>query len=80
MGIRCSNTVRGLAMCVFTKMAVGKEGGGLIAMKTLDASRPMVGALAVGIAGPMVLRLSKQRKPYQSRRFRQCSLCWQTWP
>jgi alkylation response protein AidB-like acyl-CoA dehydrogenase len=36
---------------VHKKWLLGKEGEGFkIAMKTLDASRPMVGALAVGIA------------------------------
>ncbi|MGB4508496.1 MAG: acyl-CoA dehydrogenase family protein, partial [Syntrophomonadaceae bacterium] len=53
MGIRCSNTVEVVFdnVRVHKKWLLGKEGEGFkIAMKTLDASRPMVGALAVGIA------------------------------
>lgn len=53
MGIRCSNTVEVVFdnVRVHKKWLLGKEGDGFkIAMKTLDASRPMVGALAVGIA------------------------------
>lgn len=53
MGIRCSNTVEVVFdnVRVHKKWLLGNEGDGFkIAMKTLDASRPMVGALAVGIA------------------------------
>lgn len=53
MGIRCSNTVEVVFdnVRVHKKWLLGKEGDGFkIAMQTLDASRPMVGALAVGIA------------------------------
>lgn len=53
MGIRCSNTVEVVFdnVRVHKKWLLGQEGEGFkIAMKTLDASRPMVGALAVGIA------------------------------
>lgn len=53
MGIRCSNTVEVIFdnVRVHKKWLLGKEGDGFkIAMKTLDASRPMVGALALGVA------------------------------
>lgn len=53
MGIRSSNTVEVVFdnVRVHKKWLLGQEGDGFkIAMKTLDASRPMVGALAVGIA------------------------------
>ncbi len=53
MGIRASNTSEVLFEDVFVpeENVLGKEGGGFrIAMTTLDISRPMVGAMAVGIA------------------------------
>ncbi len=53
MGIRSSNTVEVVFdnVRVHKKWLLGNEGDGFkIAMQTLDASRPMVGALAVGIA------------------------------
>lgn len=53
MGIRCSNTTEVILdnVKVHKKWLLGNEGDGFkIAMKTLDASRPLVGALAVGIA------------------------------
>lgn len=53
MGIRASNT----AEVIFNEVRVpaenclGKEGGGFrVAMETFDLSRPMIGALAVGVA------------------------------
>jgi len=53
MGIRASNTVEVIFdnVKVHKKWLLGKEGEGFrIAMKTFDASRPLVGALAVGLA------------------------------
>ncbi len=53
MGIRASNTSEVLFEDVFVpeENVLGKEGGGFrIAMTTLDISRPMVVAMAVGIA------------------------------
>ncbi len=53
MGIRASNTTEVLFEDVFVpeENVLGQEGGGFrIAMTTLDISRPMVGAMAVGIA------------------------------
>jgi alkylation response protein AidB-like acyl-CoA dehydrogenase len=53
MGIRASNTVEVVLdnVRVNKKWMLGKEGDGFkIAMKTFDASRPLVGALAVGCA------------------------------
>jgi alkylation response protein AidB-like acyl-CoA dehydrogenase len=53
MGIRCSNTVEVIFdnVRVHKKWLLGQEGEGFkIAMRTLDASRPMVGALALGVA------------------------------
>ncbi len=53
MGIRASNTVEVVFdnVRVHKKWLLGKEGEGFkIAMKTFDASRPLVGALAVGVA------------------------------
>ncbi len=53
MGIRASNTSEVLFEDVFVpeENVLGQEGGGFrIAMTTLDISRPMVGAMAVGIA------------------------------
>ncbi len=53
MGIRASNTTEVLFEDVFVpeENVLGQEGGGFrIAMTPLDISRPMVGAMAVGIA------------------------------
>ena len=53
MGIRCSNTTEVILndVKVHKKWRLGEEGQGFsIAMQTLDASRPMVGAMSVGIA------------------------------
>ncbi len=53
MGIRASNTAEVLFEDVFVPQEnlLGQEGGGFrIAMTTLDISRPMVGAMAVGVA------------------------------
>ena len=53
MGIRASNTSEVLFEDVFVpkENVVGQESGGFrIAMTTLDISRPMVGAMAVGVA------------------------------
>lgn len=53
MGIRASNTVEVIFdnVRVHKKWLLGNEGDGFkIAMKTFDASRPLVGALAVGVA------------------------------
>lgn len=53
MGIRASNTVEVIFdnVKVHKKWLLGQEGDGFkIAMKTFDASRPLVGALAVGLA------------------------------
>jgi len=53
MGIRCSNTTEVIFsdVKVHKKWRLGEEGDGFkIAMQTLDASRPMVGAMSVGIA------------------------------
>jgi len=53
MGIRASNTSEVLFEDVFVpeENVLGQEGGGFrIAMTTLDISRPMVGAMALGVA------------------------------
>lgn len=53
MGIRASNTVEVIFdnVRVHKKWLLGQEGEGFrIAMKTFDASRPLVGSLAVGVA------------------------------
>lgn len=70
MGIRASNTAEVVFdnVKVHKKWMLGNEGDGFkIAMKTLDASRPMVGALAVGIAQgayEFALDYAKQRTQF----------------
>lgn len=70
MGQRCSNTARVSFDNVRVPLEnmIGKEGEGFkIAMKTLDASRPMTAILAVGIARAAyehALAYAKERKQF----------------
>lgn len=70
MGIRASNTCELVLDNVRIPMAnrIGREGEGFkIAMKTLDAARPLVGAVSVGIAQAafeMAVKYSKERKQF----------------
>jgi acyl-CoA dehydrogenase len=70
LGQRCSNTVSVIFEDVFIESdrLIGKEGEGFgIAMKTLDFTRPMTAAIAVGIAQRAfdeALRYSKDRKQF----------------
>ncbi len=70
MGQRCSNTTTVSFDNVFVAESalVGKEGEGfLLAMKTLDISRPMTAIIAVGIARRALdeaLRYATQRKQF----------------
>lgn len=67
MGIRLSNTTEVIFedVRIPVKNLLGKEGDGFkIAMKTLDLSRPFVGAIAVGIAQRAIeesIKYSKER-------------------
>ncbi|MCO6429536.1 MAG: acyl-CoA dehydrogenase family protein [Deltaproteobacteria bacterium] len=70
LGQRCSNTVQITFenVRVPAENMIGEEGGGFaIAMKTLDASRPLTAIIAVGIARSAyqhALRYSKERKQF----------------
>lgn len=70
MGIRASNTTEVLMDDVFVpeENMLGQPGGGFrIAMTTLDISRPMVGAMALGVARAAyekALEYSRQREQF----------------
>ncbi|MDD4600601.1 Acyl-CoA dehydrogenase [bioreactor metagenome] len=70
MGIRASNTCELILEDVRIPAAnrIGREGEGFkIAMKTLDAARPLVGAVSVGIAQSafdLCVKYAKERKQF----------------
>ena len=70
LGQRCSNTTTVSFDNVFVPESarIGSEGGGfVIAMKTLDASRPMTAAIALGVSSRALgeaLAYAKERKQF----------------
>lgn len=70
MGMRPSNTTELILdnVRVHESMRIGREGEGFkIAMKTLDAARPLVGAVAVGLAAAAfeaACKYSKERRQF----------------
>lgn len=68
MGIRPSNTTELILdnVRVHESMRIGREGEGFrIAMKTLDAARPLVGAVSVGLAAAAFEAAAKYAKERQ---------------
>lgn len=68
MGMRPSNTTELILdnVRVHESMRIGREGEGFkIAMKTLDAARPLVGAVAVGLADAALQAACKYAKERQ---------------